>query len=146
MNRITDSIWLGNSSDVVAAVGKVDAMLNCAHDLPCTRQWGHVYSAHCGLVDGPGNRMSAYYSAVAQLGALILTGKKVLVYCHDGESRSAAVVMMYLYATDGGKRGWDHWRKFILLRHPLRHDRPVPAHKLAFVNLDWLLLNSVVTV
>ncbi len=142
MNKITESIWLGNSTDARTPNG-MDAILNCAFDLACPYQWGTIYSAHCGLTDGPGNPMSAYYSAVAQLGALLRMGKKVLVYCHDGYSRSAAVVMMYLHATDGLQRGWDYWRQFVHERRPLPDNQPHPAHRNAFHNLDWLIVQAV---
>ena len=125
MTKITDCIWIGNSHDAghpqpLKDVG-IDAILNCAHDLFGPYGWNAGFHyAQCGMVDGPGNPPMAYQSAVLQLASLVALGKKVLVHCHKGESRSVAVVIAYLNTTDN--KGWDHWRNVI------RSLRPTPDH------------------
>ena len=156
ITEITPQLWLGDSQDAaygdLASLG-IDAMLNCASDLAELRYWGDgVHAAHCGLVDGPGNSLAAYYSAVLQLMHLVGAGKRILVHCHKGESRSVAVLIMYLHAV--GRLGWDHYRKMIaeavVKAHAGEPDAPTEmpephlAHKSAFNRMDWRFLAGVI--
>jgi protein-tyrosine phosphatase len=139
-SKITNRLWLGNSTDASHPPGECNAALNCAFDL---RTSANVeYNAHCGLVDGPGNPLAAYYSAIMQLHALLAQDKTVLVYCHDGQSRAVAVVILYLNAVHG--QNWDHYRNFIREKHPIPDGKPHEAHRKAFEQINWRFLRDAV--
>jgi protein-tyrosine phosphatase len=139
VTKITEQIWIGNSTDARNPPAEINAILNCAFDLANYRQWDSHHLAQCGLVDGPGNPLSAYYSAVLQLDNLVKCGKRVLVHCHEGKDRSVTVVICYLNARDA--KGWDYWRNMIRsLRSEVTDDRPRMHHKDAFDRMDWELL------
>ena len=148
MTKITEMIWLGNSHDAEHAdlnANGIGAILNVAHDLEGKRGWRDgVEYAQCGLVDGPGNTMASYHAAVLKLAALVRGGRRTLVHCHKGQSRSPAVVIMYLNLEQ--KLGWDHWRNVIAeLRSEVNEGEEFPheEHKRAFNKLNWRLLSSV---
>ena len=147
MTKITDNIWIGNSHDAVNADLRepgINAILNCAHDLQGTRGWNDgVEYAQCGLADGPGNEMAACHAAVLKLVALIRAGKKVLVHCHKGESRSVFVAICALELTHS-RQGWDHWRAIIREKRPTPDNTPHEAHRSAFNKMNWALLSSAI--
>lgn len=140
MIRLTENLLIGDSADESHAIlsGK-DAILNVAQDLQCTRGWTDgIEYMQVGLIDGPGNPMSAYYSAVFALHTLLSRARgSVLVCCHTG-GRAMAVIMMYLQST--AKRSWDDWLN--LLHERVEWELPTPhnAHKEAFDKMD---LNSL---
>lgn len=141
MDKITNSIWIGDSKD--AANGQlethgINAILNVASDLHISRGHNHgIHYSQCGLMDGPGNSLASYYSAILQLGHLVGSDKNVLVHCHAGWSRSPSVVAMYLNAT-GRREGWDHYMNLIAKARP--SICPSKAHEQAFNQLDWMWL------
>ena len=53
------------------------------------------------LIDGPGNDIAVFRSAVDALIELVESAPPVLVHCHAGRSRSVAVVAGYLMRTRG---------------------------------------------
>ena len=139
MTQITEKIWIGNSMDEFLA--DVDAILNVAQDLQCTRGWrGGVEYMQTGLIDGPGNLLSAYYAAVLALSSLVSRHKRVLVCCHTG-SRAIAVVMMH--ANVDSRRGWEACLEVISERVDERLPTPNPVHRTAFERLNWTLLTEV---
>jgi hypothetical protein len=149
VTKITDMIWLGDSHDAMHADLKVDgitAILNVACDLEGKRGWSKgIEYAQCGLMDGPGNNMASYYAAVMMLASLVRAGKRTLVHCHKGQSRSPAVVIMYLHLEH--RRGWDYWRKMIAdLRPKMNEEGQFPhlEHRKAFDRMNWRLLSSVI--
>jgi hypothetical protein len=138
---ILPKVYLGDSHDAEFLPPAVDAILNVAFDLRNHHQWNRVHLAQCGLIDGPGNSLAAYYSAVLQLGALLQLGKTVLVHCHKGESRSVAVIIFYLHAVNG--EGWDANLARIqeaIAPRVIPLTAPNPAHRLAFDLLDFKAL------
>ena len=147
MTKITDNIWIGDSNDAVHADLQnhgIDGILNCAFDLQGMRGWTDgIHYAQCGLIDGPGNSMASYYSAVLQLAHMIAMGKKVLVHCHKGESRSVAVVIYYLHLQHG-RQGWEHYRKVIADLRQIPPHTPHEAHRSAFNVMDWKWLGNSV--
>lgn len=140
MIRIADNLWVGNSIDGQAA--KVDAVLNVATDLHVKRGWPDVVYAQVGLIDGPGNPLSAYYAAVLALASLVRPDKHVLVHCHEGKSRSVAVALMYRHAVTG--RGWDNLLSLVRERVEIDVPNPHEAHRAAFERMDWGHIASVV--
>lgn len=128
-------IWIGDSTAETKA--HVSAILNVAQDLAPTRGWAKVEVMHVGLIDGPGNEIAAYCSAVLALHAL-LKKHNVLVCCHSG-GRALAVVLMHLCLTSG--RSWENW----LIALQERIDGALPevnsAHRDAFDKVVEILDN-----
>jgi protein-tyrosine phosphatase len=94
---ITDEVAIGNSQDSIRADNnQFDAVLNVAidFDLMDGFKWRHKV----GLLDGPGNDPLMFASAVILLHSLVRRGKKVLVHCHEGKSRSVMVVAAWMWA------------------------------------------------
>ncbi len=104
MDKITNDIWIGSSAD--------------ANDLDALRREG-IQSILCldgcqleikadklgvkqievvELVDGRGHRPEVFLRAVELL-------KKLLVHCHAGQSRSAAVVCKFFMKEEGDSLG-----------------------------------------
>lgn len=140
---VLGAIWIGNSAaghdkgNIVAS--SIGAILNVAQDLTGTLCWDDgIESMHVGLIDGPGNELTAYYAAVLALHAL-LKKHNVLMCCHTG-SRSMAVALMYSAITS--KLGWD--QQLQMLRERVDIDLPTPndAHREAFSLLSWKLLEK----
>jgi protein-tyrosine phosphatase len=65
---------------------------------------------HFKLVDGPGNDPALLRSAARAACEAHRTGKKVLVHCHGGRSRSGAVVVLVLMELTGKNlcEAYDH--------------------------------------
>lgn len=160
MIRITKAIWVGDSEDEKRAYveeGGIGAVLNVAQDFQPTNGWAHdIEYMHVGLIDGPGNTLSAYYAAVLALSSL-LTRAGVLVCCHIG-GRSVAVVIMYLHAT--GAFGWDGYstimfddfssrtgwaERIAALNRMAGYPLPPPheMHAQAFAQMDWRSLRKL---
>lgn len=138
---VNDSLYVGSSFDERRS--KVDAILNVAKDLLPTRDWGHgIEYVHIGLLDGPGNVIEWYYAAILSLSGLLKAGKRTLVCCHDGCSRSMAIVVMYLNISNGA--GWD--RILGLIREGSEEciPEPHPDHRKAFENINWRLLSKII--
>lgn len=109
MWHIVDNIYLGNSTDGKAQATykqvnglwfKNDAAeyltLNVAKDLFVQAD------VHIGLVDGAGNHGWQYRMAVRVLAELHRnTSAHVMVYCHEGRSRSVSIIAAYLAIEDG---------------------------------------------
>jgi protein-tyrosine phosphatase len=136
-----ENLWVGNSQDEETA--EVDMILNVARDLRPTRGYPKVEYCHVGLVDGPGNPMTAYCAAILALATLkqvCASNWRILVCCHEGKSRSLAVAVMYL-ALMGG-RSWDE--QMTILRERIE-DVPTPheAHKDMFNLMDRLAMLDV---
>lgn len=123
MIQVADRLWIGYSSDVEHGnLTGITALLNVAWDLkyhkfdPEHKEQERVVQAceyaQVGLVDGPGNLLSSYCSAVLTLRMLLDRHDGVLVYDHDG-GRALVVTMMYLNLIEGKYRpdslSWSHW-------------------------------------
>lgn len=127
------------------------AILNVAQDLRSTCGWAEVRYYHCGLVDGPGNPLSAYAAAVLTLHTILERGS-CLVCCHDG-GRAVAVAMMYLILKRGKVSAhptflnhWTSWGKmWEELSDKLGMPIPTPheAHREAFERLPLSLIEGL---
>lgn len=135
------AIYVGNSTDEQTA--EVTSILNVAQDLISTRGWDDgIESMHVGLIDGPGNELSTYCSAVLALHAL-LRRHNVLVCCHTG-GRAIMVAMMYLHVSNYLQdRGWCDW--WYILQERIEEPLPTPnqVHIEAFDKIDWKLLSKL---
>lgn len=144
MIRLTENLWIGDSSAVKNMVAlKIGAVLNVAVDLLLTVDGRpNVEYMKVGLVDGPGNLLSAYYTAVLAIATLLKRGK-TLVCCHSG-GRSLAVAVMYLQVVGG--QDWDNWQRLLrILEERVEIDLPVinDAHKKMFDKVNWKLLRTL---
>lgn len=95
ISQITPQIFIGDSDDGRRADSKrFDAVLNVAIDF----DWrdGFKWRHKVGLFDGPGNHPGTFFAAVVLLDALVKSGKRVLVHCGAGMSRSVMVVSAWL--------------------------------------------------
>ena len=100
---VTDEIAIGDSQDARGITqDKFDAALCVAIDLdicdkvdPEVRSY-NVRRHKVGLYDGPGNHVLTFVSAVLLLEALVNQGKRVLVHCHAGQSRSPMVAAAWV--------------------------------------------------
>ena len=98
MDSITEKIWIGNYLDAkdratLAASGIrsilcLDGCLGGA----TPEQAGMERIEVVELIDGAGNSPETFLRAVRLLGELAARHAPVLVHCHAGQSRSAAVV------------------------------------------------------
>lgn len=139
MISLTDNLWIGNSEDNAGALD-VGGMLNVAQDLRSSNcGWPDIEYMQIGLIDGPGNPISAYHSAVLALITLLSRYNKVLIYCHTG-GRSLAVSLIYFNLVFG--RGWDAW--LLQLQNKIGISLPIPheAHRQAYNKMNWRLLSG----
>ena len=144
MIRLTDNLWVGNSADGTNLEAiSVGAVLNVAHDLLGEVGWPKVEYMQVGLVDGPGNPQSAYYSAVLALHSL-LKRHRTLVCCHTG-GRSVAVAIMYLELCES-TRGWNGWLELLCERVCIEVPIPHPAHREAFDKMNWRSMSKLIGV
>jgi hypothetical protein len=145
MIKITEKVWVGNSrgEETAAESGEIGAVLNVAKDMRPTHKWPTIEYAHVCLIDGPGNRLSAYCAAVLQLSAMVKDGKTVLVCCHSG-SRALAVAMMHWNLT--ARKSWDMLKAVLDERYDEFSGvaEPHSAHKCAFAEMDWTTLAKLV--
>src|SRR5258708_182423 len=98
MDSITDSIWIGNYLDardreslVGAGIRSILCLDGCMAGLKA-EDIGVERVEVVELIDGSGNPPATFLRAVRLLGDLVSKHAPVLVHCHAGQSRSAAVV------------------------------------------------------
>lgn len=135
MLKVTDGIFVGNSYDEMKA--QVASVLNVAYDLVPTRQWPTVEYTHIGLIDGPGNPLSRYCAAVLALDSMT---RPTLVCCHEGKSRSVAVVLMYMHFMR--RLHWESAQLMINEQNDFDVPEPNAAHKVAYNSIDWPMLKE----
>jgi protein-tyrosine phosphatase len=104
MDRITDSIWIGNYLDArdqeakaTAGIRSIICLDGCLADTKA-EEMGVERIEIIELIDGAGNPPERFLRAVRLLGELAARHAPVLVHCHAGQSRSAAVVCKYFMA------------------------------------------------
>jgi dual specificity phosphatase 12 len=107
MDCITDNIWIGNYLDARDADAKAKAGIRSVLCLDgCMRG---ATAEECGverlevveLIDGAGNPPERFLRAVRLVKELASSHGPVLVHCHAGQSRSAAVVCKYFMQEEG---------------------------------------------
>jgi len=100
---ITDEIAIGDAEDAkTITTEKFDATVNVAVDLnicdvvdPEIRNY-FVKRHKVGLVDGAGNDPLTFMAAVLLLHSLVKNGRRVLLHCQAGTSRSVMVGATYI--------------------------------------------------
>lgn len=97
MNKITDTLWISDILDVREMSVPTSAVVTVCQDSvsdnisdSCTY---HYFNMSDGEVDGYGGECSyeLFAEAVDTVRELLADGCDVLVHCHAGQSRSAAV-------------------------------------------------------
>ena|SRR6266545_2385533 len=107
MDKITDEIWIGSVNDVQDHDGlKRNGIRSILCLDGCLRgknveEVGVDRIEVVELVDGRGNRPEVFLRSVVILTELKKQHSPVLVHCHAGQSRSAAVVCKFLMEEDG---------------------------------------------
>jgi protein-tyrosine phosphatase len=96
MDWITDQIAIGNHIDAWELPEPVDAIL-CLKEGCCDMR-DDVDAVCIPLVDGPGNDPRAVSEAVSYLSEVVNEGRRILVHCHAGRSRSVVIVARHLMA------------------------------------------------
>ena len=110
MDRITDSIWIGNHLDAKDGEAKASAGIRSIICLDgClagakAEELGVERIEVIELIDGAGNPPERFLRAVRLLRELVARHAPVLVHCHAGQSRSAAVVCKH-FMTEGDSLG-----------------------------------------
>lgn len=107
MDKITDKIWIGNYLDardhaalMTAGIRSILCLDGCMADAK-TDAAGVERIEVVELIDGAGNPPEKFLRAVKLLRELTVMHAPVLVHCHAGQSRSAAVVCKYFMREEG---------------------------------------------
>jgi hypothetical protein len=110
MDKITDNIWIGNYLDArnqqemaKAGIRSILCLDGCMSDIQ-NLDVGVDRIEVVELIDGSGNPPEKFLRAVRTLRELASKHAPVLVHCHAGQSRSAAVVCK-LFMQDGNSLG-----------------------------------------
>jgi rhodanese-related sulfurtransferase len=107
MDRIVDNIWIGNYLDAQNRQALAGAGIRSVLCLDgCLASWraedlGVERIEVVELIDGVGNPPERFLRAVRLLGTLASAHAPVLVHCHAGRSRSAAVVCKHFMIEHG---------------------------------------------
>jgi protein-tyrosine phosphatase len=95
ITQITPQVSIGDSQDATSITNdKFDCALNVAIDLDIGDT--NIKRHKVGLLDGPGNDPALFISAVIVLYSLAKSGKRILIHCHEGKSRSVMVCSAFL--------------------------------------------------
>ena len=134
MDFITNRIAIGDRHEAadlnLLLEFKIEAVLNLAYDLDIS-YYNKVPPPHykfkieyqkVGLIDGHGNQPTTLISAVYMLNQLLERHQKVLVHCHEGVSRSSAIVTTYLTHKRGIR--FDEAFEFVKSKRPSVNPNP----------------------
>jgi dual specificity phosphatase 12 len=106
MDKITDAIWIGNYLDAgdrdalrTAGIKSILCLDGCMNGKEIPPELDRVEVVE--LIDGAGNSPEKFLRAVRLLKELSTSHGPVLVHCHAGQSRSAAVVCKHLMQEKG---------------------------------------------
>lgn len=94
MDWITNQIAIGNFSDANELPADIDAVLCLKHG--CCDDRDDVDAVCIPLADGAGNNRVAVREGITYIHEVIVSGRRILVHCHAGRSRSAVMVARYL--------------------------------------------------
>jgi protein tyrosine phosphatase (PTP) superfamily phosphohydrolase (DUF442 family) len=111
MDQITEEIWIGSINDVgdqkALRDNGIQSILCLDGCLTGKRadELGVDKIEVVELIDGRGNRPEVFLRAVRMLQQLKAKHSPVLVHCHAGQSRSAAVVCKFFMGEEGNSLG-----------------------------------------
>jgi len=129
MDKITDSIWLGDAHDGIDIPGLkargITAVLAVLREGLGYADWAGagIVHTHIRVDDGEPGQNALLGQAVTTLDLLIKEGNIILVHCGAGISRSATVTIGYLiyskqFAT------WEEAESFVASRRPIIWPHP----------------------
>ena len=107
MDNITDKIWIGNYLDARDRAALAKAGIQSILCLDGCLAGANVEELQVErievveLIDGAGNPPERFLRAVKLLRELVSKHAPVLVHCHAGQSRSAAVVCKFFMQEEG---------------------------------------------
>jgi hypothetical protein len=131
MSEITEQIWIGSygdtSNETFLEERQITQILCCAEELPLRVgfPYSQLYKGHkVPLEDDTADEKTKGYflEAATVLDIWVSNGKKVIVHCFAGISRSVSVVITYLMVY----KGWSYELAFqhIKLRRPKINPHP----------------------
>jgi hypothetical protein len=131
MSEITEQIWIGSygdtSNDSFLDERQITQILCCAEELPLRVgfPYSQRYSGHkVPLIDDRADEKTKGYflEGATVLDTWVNDGKKIMVHCFAGISRSVSVVITYLMVY----KGWSYDLAFqhIKLRRPRMNPHP----------------------
>jgi protein-tyrosine phosphatase len=104
MDWITADIAVGNVEDALALreseAAEVESVL-CLSGFPTLSYLPDLQWTGVSMVDGPGNDPGLFLQALQAIQAALDAGRRILVHCMEGRSRSVLVVSLYLAVTRG---------------------------------------------
>ena len=109
MDHIYKNVYIGDSHDARNLAPQIAAVLNVADDLDVRHDPRTTIAVKVGLGDsvstdvteGPQAHAKMYIMAADALKMLSRANQTVLVHCHEGISRSSAVVALWLVQEHG---------------------------------------------
>ncbi|GEM_PF-1126545 len=102
MDWITSDIAVGNVEDALALraaeAAEVDSVL-CLSGFPTLSYIADLRWTGVPMVDGPGNDPGLFLQALHVIQSALESGRRILVHCMEGRSRSVLVVSLHLAIT-----------------------------------------------
>lgn len=92
--EVIERLHIGNWQEARDAAETIH-VVTVAFDSP------HIGHIKFDLIDGPGNTLDMFSAAVDHVHLMHKVGKRILVHCHGGRSRSAAVVVAAMMKITG---------------------------------------------
>ena len=117
MSEIAANLHVGGWHDARDRRAEFDVIINCAVDAP--HNGDHQFS----LVDGPGNDPQEFAAAVDEVYRHFSAGKRVLVHCVAGMSRSVTVTAAALH-----RMGVPDALAFVKVKRGCEAERPKCPH------------------
>lgn len=163
LQRVFGNIWIGPGDEIKQICLDMKrgdpfrgyhphdvGILDVADDYPEYPHHRDVLFIHAGLNDGPEdwnlpygdpNSAQAYVQAVKSLEFLANNKAAVFVHCHGGVSRSAFVVMLYVWRLLARHMMVDFDTCKWLVKQLYPRANPHPKHEMMVEQLGLLLLN-----
>ena len=127
MSKITDFLYVGSLDEAFDSdvCDKVQSMLNVASELDLLPRLSHKYKKVPINDDDPAENIILHApEAVEWIDSEIKQGRKVLVHCLEGRSRSVCICILYLIL----KQGYTYDNSVSLLQHAAKYYDPYPLY------------------
>ena len=121
MSQVTENIWIGSYQDVcndeLLNERKITHVLCCGEDLDLRAGYpyskdriGHKISIEDNVADE--KTLDRFMEGAAKLNEWISQGRRIIVHCMAGMSRSVSVVITYLIVY----KGWSYQTAYTLVK------------------------------